>query len=123
MTTRDLERPVRPLPRKVRCIMREIDEHLFDSDLNVQRVRQRCGFHNHNVSSRFKQHVGVGIRDYIEGRRIEEAKRLLQESDEEIYFIASRVGYEYVETFSRAFLRVVGCTPGEYRVQAQHADV
>ena len=103
--------------------MREIDEHLFESDLNVQRVRQRCGFHNHNVSSRFKQHIGVGIREYIELQRIEEAKRRLRESEEEIYLVASGVGYEYVETFSRAFLRVVGCTPGEYRAQTGHAGL
>ena len=103
------------IPHEVRCILREIDAHLFDMDLNVARVRERCGIHNHNVSSRFKLSLGIGIRDYIEAQRIEEAKRILRESDYEVYYIASRVGYTYVETFARAFSRVVGCTPGEYR--------
>ena len=113
---------IHPLPPRVRKIIQEIEAHLFDADLSVQRVRQRCGLHNHNVSSRFKMHLGVGIRDYIEAQRVEAAKQMLRESNDEVYLIAATVGYEYVETFVRAFSRVVGCTPGEYRSERRVAS-
>ena len=43
------------------------------------------------------------------------AKCLLDNSDLSLARIAERVGYETDGAFNRAFKRVVGMTPGEYR--------
>ena len=48
-------------------------------------------------------------------RRIDEAKRLLLQTDKPIYEIAALVGYENDKYFSMLFKKVVSRTPGAYR--------
>ncbi len=107
--------PPQSLPREMREILDCVQRHLFESDLNVSLVRERCRLRNNNVSTRFRCSVGIGLRDFIEVGRIEAAKQLLGHRDLEIYLIGMAVGYECQETFCRAFQRQVGCPPSEYR--------
>ena len=103
------------VPRDVREILDYANSHLFDEGLNVDAIRRACRMRNHNISSRFKLVVGVSIRDYVEGQRMEAAGRLLGNPELEIYLISASLGYSHQESFSRAFRRRFGCTPSEYR--------
>jgi two-component system response regulator YesN len=47
--------------------------------------------------------------------RIERAKYLLREKDENIYTIALLLGYQDEKYFSKLFKKMVGVTPFEYR--------
>ena len=96
-------------------ILDDIHSHLFDPDLNVAAVRRRCDLRDNNASTRFRETVGLGIRDYIEKARIEAASHLLGSTEAEVYLVAEAVGYEHPETFCRAFQRQLGMTPSEYR--------
>ena len=97
-------------------VLRTIHVNLFDEGLNAARVKQLCLIGNHNISCRFKHIIGVGIHDYIEMKRVEAAKLLLQQTTIEISTIAFKLGYAYQESFSRAFRRRAGCCPKEYRL-------
>ena len=110
------------VPYQIRAIFRCVHQHLFDVQMNVNWVRHRCGWRNKNISSRFRRISGVGLRDYIELGRIEAAKRLLLHHDLEIYLIATAVGYEHQETFSRAFQRQVGKLPSDWREQYSEVE-
>ena len=101
-------------PRDV-VILEDIHSHLFDPDLNVAAVRRRCDLRDNNASTRFRETVGLGIRDYIEKARIEAARYLLGSTQAEVYLVAEGVGYDHPETFCRAFQRQLGMTPSEYR--------
>ncbi|MGB3543990.1 helix-turn-helix transcriptional regulator [Rubrivirga sp.] len=68
---------------------------------------------------RFERATGKSVRNYIEDARLLTAMGLLQELDVEIYLIADSVGYEHYETFCRAFKRVVGLAPSEFRESIQ----
>lgn len=46
---------------------------------------------------------------------MEEARRLLEETDKSVVEISSLTGYENVNTFIRVFKRYSGVTPGGYR--------
>lgn len=111
--------PDASLPHDLAAIVRYVHAHLFDTRLSVGEALQRCGVGNHNASSRFKATLGVGLREYIERQRLDAAKLLLRTTHAEVYLIAEAVGYEYVESFARAFHRVVGCTPCGYRDRAR----
>ncbi|MCP4377907.1 MAG: substrate-binding domain-containing protein, partial [bacterium] len=65
---------------------------------------------------RFAKLLGRSVKEEIDRVRINNSKRLLTETDLPLVKIASRSGYEHVETFCRSFLRTVGQTPGEYRI-------
>lgn len=105
------------LPRDVAEILRFIHENLFDPPLNVKAVMRGCACRNNNVTTRFRSVIGIGIREYIEALRLEAASALLAQTGAEVYLIAMAVGYEHQETFCRAFLRHVGCTPLQHRLR------
>jgi AraC-like DNA-binding protein len=82
-------------------------------------VRERCGIRTNNISSRFRWALGIGLRDYIEARRMEAADHLLRTSDVGIFDLAMALGYEHETTFYRAFRRHFGCTPAASRRKCQ----
>ena len=54
-------------------------------------------------------------RAYVEHRRIEQAKRLLEESKQSLADVAMEVGFATQSRLTATFKRKTGFTPGEYR--------
>ena len=67
------------------------------------------------VSAIFSQQLHIRFTDYINSLRIEEARRLLKNTEESITAISAAVGFETIRTFNRAFQRASGMSPTEYR--------
>lgn len=67
-------------------------------------------------SDLIRKETGTNPKDFISLFMIEEAKRWLVETHEDISIIAYRLGFEYPAHFSRMFKRLVGMTPREYRL-------
>lgn len=65
-------------------------------------------------STIFKQYTGISFIDYVTEVRIDEAKKLLKESNYKIYQIAQMTGYENAYYFSKVFKKVTGITPKEF---------
>ena len=63
----------------------------------------------------FKEVYGVSIAAHMKQHRMEEAARLLRESQMSIAQIAQNVGYESQSRFSEAFRDYFGMPPKEYR--------
>jgi len=63
----------------------------------------------------FKQVTGYTFGEYVTRVRLEEAKRLLRETDLPIAEVARRVGYQNPGYFSGIFRRHLGISPSEYR--------
>jgi transcriptional regulator GlxA family with amidase domain len=53
--------------------------------------------------------------EYVHTLRLEEAKHMLESSDQPVEAIANEVGYEDAGFFSRLFRRKVNLAPGQYR--------
>ena len=68
-----------------------------------------------SLANRFKQRIGQTMFEYLTGLRMHRAKSMLRESDASIYKVANRVGYESDLAFAKAFKRVAGMTPKQYR--------
>lgn len=102
-------------PYDVQRAIDYIHDHAFDECLNVNRVLVACDLRSHNISGRFTRFVGMGLRHYIENRRLMAAMRLLSFEVLEVYLIAAAVGYAHHESFTRAFRRAVGFSPSSYR--------
>jgi len=75
------------------------------------------------ANHKFSLKCGCSIFDYITSYRIDQAKRMLTETDEKITLIAERVGYSGKTSFYLAFKRIAGMSPTEYRqIKAQAQD-
>jgi AraC family transcriptional regulator len=68
-----------------------------------------------HFSRAFKQSMGMTATNYIAGRRIERAKRMLEETELPISEIALRSGFSSQSHFTTAFRRLAGATPKAFR--------
>lgn len=92
-----------------------IDENFTNPDMGLTLLTQRFEMSSAYLSKFIKAELGVGILDYVNKKRVEEAKRLLTESEMNVNKIAEAVGYISDITFIRVFKRYEGMTPGKYR--------
>ena len=67
----------------------------------------------------FKQKYGVTVVDYLTELRIEEAKKLLLETDMTVSEVAEEVGFSDTSYFSKVFLKSAGIPPSSYRRNCQ----
>ena len=66
-------------------------------------------------AARFKELLGQTPLEYVTEWRMQKAIPLLREAGGKLSDIAHAVGYESDAAFHKAFKRVVGIFPGEYR--------
>ena len=111
----DLRKVNPDLPLLIRRMVHTIHERLFESDLTVTSLRERCQVSNNNASTQLRQATGFTPREYIELLRLQAATDLIKTGNIEIYLVAMAVGYHNPETFFRAFRRRFGCSPTMHR--------
>lgn len=99
----------------IKNIMGYIKDNYMDSNLGLAKISTVFGISEGYVSSIFKDQAGVNFADYVEGIRIDKACQLLKNNDHMITDISDMVGYNSVQSFRRAFKRVKGIQPKEYR--------
>ena len=100
----------------MKSLTQYIDSHLRE-DLTLAALADYVHFNPSYLSRLFKQEMGVNLSEYILSRRIEQAKRLLRDSQKKVGDIAAEVGYRSLHSFSRLFRNVTGQSPQDYRVQ------
>ncbi|EGL20121.1 MULTISPECIES: AraC family transcriptional regulator [unclassified Paenibacillus] len=71
------------------------------------------------LSMKFKQQTGTSPIEYLIQYRINEARKLLSETDETLGVIAEHVGYSDEYYFSRLFKKYTGLSPSRYQAQAR----
>jgi len=83
----------------------------------VARMVEQSGLTSRTFKRRFAGATGYSPLDYVQSLRIEEAKQMLETTDDTIDDIAALVGYDDPNSFRRLFKRTTGITPHQYRVR------
>jgi transcriptional regulator GlxA family with amidase domain len=91
-----------------------IADHYASANPVAQMVA-RSGLPERSFKRRFKAATGYTPIDYVQTLRIEEAKQLLETTDQPTDAVAAEVGYEDPAFFRRLFKRTAGITPARYR--------
>ena len=68
---------------------------------------------------RFKKETGKTLTDYVNGRRVEYAKKLLKTTNLQVQTVAGLCGIDDVHYFSKMFKNMVGITPKAFREEAK----
>jgi len=84
-------------------------------DWTLERLGEECGLSRSVLHERFVQFLSLPPMQYLGQWRMQLAASRLRDSDAKVIEIALDVGYESEAAFSRAFKRMVGVTPGEWR--------
>jgi AraC-like DNA-binding protein len=92
-------------------------QEVFRNDnLLITDVAKMIGSNRTYVSSYLNRERGVNFSDYVNGYRVEYAKKLLDTSpDINLVDVAERSGFSGEASFYRVFKRITGKTPNEYR--------
>jgi AraC-like DNA-binding protein len=85
----------------------------------LESLGRRAAMGRTAFAERFRDVVGTTPLQYLTFWRVQQAKRLLMETQLSLGQIADRVGYESGASLSRVFRRNTGASPGAYRRSLQ----
>jgi YesN/AraC family two-component response regulator len=84
-------------------------------DISLEEIAKICSLNSSYVSSLFHREVGVTFSRYVQGKRIEEARRLLLSTDFSTAQIARRLHFSSESHLISVFKRFCGTTPKKFR--------
>ncbi|WP_153730483.1 helix-turn-helix transcriptional regulator [Sporosarcina obsidiansis] len=87
----------------------------WDSTWNLADCADEMKMHKSTLSRKYAKEAGESFRETLLSIRIEQAKRLLKETDLSIAEVAETSGFSHPAYFSKRFKEAVGLTPNEYR--------
>lgn len=90
-------------------------EGKFTTKISLVDTAAHFGISPYALSKKFKQHMGLGFKEYLIHRRIMAAQKLLKEEDLKVAAVADKVGFDSLTTFNRDFRMLTGVAPAVYR--------
>jgi AraC-like DNA-binding protein len=102
------------VPPEASELRRLLDQHI-SSTASIRDLAQQAHMSESHFSHQVKALLGVAPKTYVREQRIARARELLHSTALSIEQIAALLGYDAPTSFFRAFKRVTGSTPGEFR--------
>ncbi len=95
-------------------ILEYIEKNCYEK-ISLKELAQKC-FYNPSYFSRvFKDYYGKNLMEFIHEKRVNEAMRLIKETDMSIESVAYSVGYSDRKQFYKIFKEYIGMTPSKAR--------
>ncbi|KWX70543.1 response regulator transcription factor [Paenibacillus jilunlii] len=98
----------------IKPIKRYIDAH-YRENISLKSLAGEFYMNAVYLGRLFRKTYGVYFNDYLLELRIQEAKKLLRQSDLRMYEIAGRVGFQNADYFVTQFEKLEQISPSEYR--------
>ncbi len=90
-------------------------ERDLSADISLKELAELNGVSATYLSTTFKKETGKPFVDFVNGRRIENAKHLLKTTRLQVQTVAQHCGFPDVQYFAKVFKKYTGVTPREYR--------
>lgn len=104
--------------KEMEAALQFIEQNYDRSDFNLTMVSNHVSFNYSYFSSAFKEYTGMSFIQYIKKLRLAKAKELLEISNDKVYEISAKVGFENPKHFNKLFREAEGISPLEYRMAA-----
>jgi transcriptional regulator GlxA family with amidase domain len=98
--------------------LRELQAHILEhpgDDLEVPTLARRLAMSPRNFARVFTREIGTTPARFVTSVRVETARRRLEETSDDLAAIGEACGFGSLESMRRAFMRLVGTPPGQYR--------
>lgn len=95
-------------------VKKYIEERYFE-DINLEIIAEKFGVSYQKLSREFKSKTNTSPKKYLIEVRMNEAMKLIQNSDYMLYEIAEMVGYANYENFCRMFYNCFGKRPSDIK--------
>ena len=100
--------------KRVELLVEQVEANIYNRK-RVKDISELNRISDYHLQRVFKSIFGIPIGRYIRGRTISSSLDLLLNTDMRIIDIASEYGFDYEQTYIRAFKKQFKITPGEYR--------
>jgi AraC-like DNA-binding protein len=98
------------------ALEKQLNSGLFqNNELSLAKLADASGLNVHLASKAINECSGGNFYDWVNYYRVQKAKDLLLQSDQQVSRICYDVGFNSKSTFYAAFKKVTGLTPGSYR--------
>jgi len=112
---------VEPVPKTEDIFLQNIQKIILDNleneDFGPAELIQILGTSRTQLYRKLKALTDMSVANYIKKIKLQEAKRLLRETDKNISEIAYTVGYTSLNYFSNSFSKAFGVSPRKFREQ------
>ncbi|OOM11760.1 response regulator transcription factor [Clostridium saccharobutylicum] len=92
-----------------------IEENYYLNNLSVNEISNKLEVTSSYLSKLIKKETGLSFIDYLTNVRIKQAMCIMRDPVVKIYDVAELVGYSNQHYFCRAFKKIVGVSPTEYK--------
>ena len=97
----------------VYAIVRYVDNNFY-SFPTIRDISRDLGYSESHISHSFREKMGITLREYICRKKVEASLDFLTSGRYSVTQIAQMLNYSSLQAFSKAFQRIVGCSPTEY---------
>lgn len=91
-----------------------ITAHISDN-LSIDFLSSRAGYTEYYFSRKFKEEIGISVKEYINKEKIHKAQILLSSTNMDINEISVELGFSSRSYFTDLFQRITGESPAKYR--------
>lgn len=102
------------LTEKLNLVLEYIDNNL-NENISIEKLAQIVHLHPNYFIRFFRKHLGASPINYINHKRMDKAKLLLETNDDTLAVIAEKTGIGDIYYLSRMFKEYTGFSPSEYR--------
>lgn len=99
----------------MRRVAAYIDTNLTDAQLSLPAIAESFGMSDEKLSAAFRSYYQETVPNFIHRRRVDYIKKQLLETKTPVRELAIEAGYVSLATMNRAFYRLEGMYPGQYR--------
>ena len=100
-------------------INQRLEQGFRDTSIGAQSIAEEMGVSAAYLRKQYLTEAGVSIGDKLNQLRMDEASRLLLETDQPIESIARQIGVENTKYFFVLFKKFKGMTPRQFRCKAR----
>ena len=99
-------------------ILEYLNQH-YREPITRKDIAKNLGYHSSYISHLFSDTMHISLPEYLNSLRVEEACRILRETDIPISDFCTELGFQSIRNFNRVFLRRMAMPPREYRNRKQ----
>lgn len=86
-----------------------------DADVSLDALASDAGLSRFHFCRAFKESTGLSPHAWLRQHRLEQAMKMLRDSDDPVVSIAAALGYASQTAFAAAFRKLTGETPSDWR--------
>ena len=102
-----------------RRLVEYVDAHIADPNLCAEMAADDCGLSVKYLHRIFHEQTGRSMAEYMEEKRMGMAREMLARPRDSVSDISTACGFRSLNSFYKAFKRVHGLSPSEYRNQLE----